>query len=126
MLLRKRQIYILDKRRLGSDFCDHCDLEFKAGSEKDRKEKDAHIRETHTSECSICDFKLKNKEELGIHLQTCKMYMCSLCTYRHKRLSELKSHCKNNRTKNTIIRHCKMDRENFSRVSSTNYFSEEI
>ena len=122
----ERQIYILDKRRLGSDFCDHCYLEFKAGSEKDRKEKDAHIRETHTSECSIYDFKLKNKEELGIHLQTCKMYMCSLCYYIHKRLNELKSQWKTKHTKNVIIRHRKMDRESFSKLSNTNYFSEEI
>ena len=55
------------------------------------------------------DFRLKNKEELDIHHQTCEMYQYSLCTYRHKRLSELKSHCKNKHTKNTIIRHYKME-----------------
>ena len=35
----ERRLYILEKRRLGSDFCDYCDEEFKLGSEKDRKEK---------------------------------------------------------------------------------------
>ena len=122
----ERKLYVLEKRRLGSDFCDYCELEFKAGCEKDRKEKDAHIRHTHTFECNICNFKFKNTGELETHLQTCEMYTCSMCTYRHKRLSELKSHCKNKHTKNTIIRHHKMDRESFSKVSSTNYFSEEV
>jgi hypothetical protein len=122
----ERKIHISDKRRLGSDFCDFCDLEFKSGCEKDRKETAAHIRHTHTFECNIFDLKLNNKEELEIHLQTCEMYTCSLCIYRHKRLSKLKSHCKNKHTKNTIIRHSKMDRDNSLKVSSTNYFSEEI
>lgn len=102
------------------------DLELKAGSEKDRQEKEAHVRATHTFECNICDLKLKNKDEFGIHLLTCEMYSCSLCSYRHNRISELKSHCKTKHTRNTIIRHHKMDRENFSKVSSKNYFSAEI
>ena len=33
------KIDILDKRRLGSDFCEYCDKEFKSGCEKDRKKK---------------------------------------------------------------------------------------
>ena len=121
-----RKIYVLEKRRLGSDFCDFCEHEFNAGCEKDRQEKAAHIRFMHTFECNICDLKLKNKEELEIHIQTCEMYTCSLCTYRHKRLSELKSHCKSKHTRNTIIRHRKVDRESITKVSSTNYFSEEV
>ena len=122
----EKRIYILERRRLGSDFCNYCDMEFKLGCEKDRKEKETHIRDTHTFECSVCDIKLKNKEELVIHLATCEMYVCSLCSYTHKRLSELKTHCKTKHTKNTIIKHLKMDRENFSKISSKNYFSEEI
>ena len=78
---------------------------------KDRKGKDSHFRETHTCECIVCDYKLKNKEELGIHLLTCEIYTCSMCTYRNKRLSELKSHCKTSR-------------EKFLKVSCTSYFSE--
>ena len=101
-------------------------MEFNAGSEKDRHEKDAHVRASHSFECNICDLKLNNKEEFGIHLLTCEIYLCSLCSYRHNRISELKSHCKTKHTRNTIIRHHKMDRENFSKVSSKNYFSEEI
>ena len=31
------RIYGLEKRRIGSDFCDYCEHEFKAGSEKERK-----------------------------------------------------------------------------------------
>ena len=124
-LLEKR-IYILERRRLGYDFCDYCEIEFILGSEKDRKEKETHIRNNHTFECSVCDFKLQNKEELVIHLSTCEIYVCSLCSYRHKRISELKNHCKTKHTKNIIIKHKKMDRENFTKVSSTNYFSEEI
>ena len=122
----ERKIYILEKRRLGSDFCDFCEKEFMLGSEKDRNEKETHIRDTHTFECNICETKHKNKEELDIHLLTCEIYVCSLCSYRHKRLSELKSHCKTKHTRNTIIKHCKMDRNNFSKLSSTNYFSEEV
>ena len=58
---------------------------------------------------------------------TCEMWICSMCTYRHKRLSEwVESNCKNKHTKNTIIKHSKMDRENYLKVSSTNYFSEAI
>ena len=34
----ERGFFVLEKRRLGSDFCDFCDLEFNLGSEKDRKE----------------------------------------------------------------------------------------
>ena len=122
----EKQIYILERRRLGSDFCEYCDLEFKLGCEKDRKEKEAHIRKNHTFECSVCDIKLRNKDEFLIHLPTCEMNVSSLCSYRHKRLSELKSHCKTKHTKNIIIKHQKMDRDNFTKVSSTNYFSEEI
>jgi hypothetical protein len=55
-----------------------------------------------------------------------KLVKCSLCPYIHKRLSELKSYCKNKHTKNTIIRHSKMDIDNFSKVSSKNYFSEDV
>ena len=122
----ERKIYILEKRRLGSDFCDFCDKEFMLGSEKDRKEKETHVRETHTFECKVCELKHNTKEELEIHILTCEIYICSLCSYKHKRLSELKSHCKTKHTRNTIIRHCKMDRDSFSKLSSTNYFSEEI
>ena len=123
----EKRIYVLEKRRLGSDFCDYCDQEFKAGSEKERKEKETHIRDYHTFECNVCEFRNTNKEELNIHLLTCEIYVCSLCSYKHKRLSELKSHIKTKHTaKNAIIRHMKMDRENFTKLSSKNYFSEEI
>ena len=122
----EKKIYILEKRRLGSDFCEFCDFEFKLGSEKDRKEKQIHIREIHTFECTVCEIKHKNKEELDVHLLTCEIYVCSLCSYTHNRLSEMKSHCKTKHTRNTIIKHCKMDRENFTKLKSTNYFSEEI
>ena len=57
-----RKIYILEKRRLGSDFCDFCDKEFKLGCEKDRKEKQTHIREMHTFECNVCELGQNNKE----------------------------------------------------------------
>jgi chromosome segregation ATPase len=94
----ERQIYILEKRRLGSDFCEFCEKEFKSGCEKDRQEKDSHIRDNNTFECKVCVLRHDNKEELEIHLITCKQYACSLCSYRHKRLSEMKSHCKNKTT----------------------------
>ena len=97
-----------------------------SGSEKDRKEKETHIRNTHTFECNVCALNHENKEELDLHLRTCEMYVCSLCNYTHKRISELKSHCKNKHSKNSIIRHRKMDRETFTKLSCTNYFSEEI
>ena len=97
-----------------------------SGSEKDRREKESHIRNTHTFECAVCDLQHKSKEDFDIHLLTCEMYVCSLCSYRHKRLSELKSHCKTKHTRNTIIKHRKMDRENFTKISCSNYFSEEI
>ena len=120
------RLYILEKRRLGSDFCDYCDEEFKLGSEKDRKEKDIHIRDNHTFECNVCELRLKNREDLKLHLLTCEMYICFLCNYRHKRMSELKSHCKTKYSRNTSIKHSKMDRENFSKLSFSNHFSEEI
>ena len=126
MVKMDRRIYILEKRRLGSDFCEYCEMEFMAGSQKERKEKESHIRETHTFKCTVCDLAHKNKEELDMHLITCELYVCSLCNYTHKRLSELRSHCKNKHTRNTIIKHRKMDRENFTKLSCTNYFSEEI
>ena len=44
----ERRIYVLEKRRLGSEFCDFCDEEFNLGSEKDRTEKNIHIRDYHT------------------------------------------------------------------------------
>ena len=91
-----------------------------------RHEKDAYIRATGAFECNICDLKIKNKDEFGIQLLNCEMYSNSLCCYRYNRISELKSHCKTKHTGNTIIRHHKMDRENLSKVSSKNYFSEEI
>jgi hypothetical protein len=121
-----RKIYILEKRRLGSDFCDFCDREFKQGCEKDRQEKATHITEMHTLECNVCELRHKNKEELDIHILTCEMYICSLCSYKHKRLSEMKTHCKTKHTRNTIIKHCKMDRNKFSKLLCTNYFSEEV
>ena len=122
----ERKIYILERRRLGADFCEYCEMEFMSGSEKDRREKESHIRNTHTFECAVCDLQHENKEDFDIHLLTCEMYVCSLCSYRHKRLSELKSHCKTKHTRNTIIKHQKMDRENFKKLSCKNYFSEEI
>ena len=39
----ERRIYVLEKRRLGSDSCDFCDEEFNLGSEKERREKEIHI-----------------------------------------------------------------------------------
>jgi hypothetical protein len=75
----------------------------------------------------VCEFRNKDKEELKIHLQTCEIYVCSLCSYKHKRISELKSHMKTKHTsKNAIIKHMKMDRDCFSKLSVKNYFSEEI
>ena len=114
----ERRLYILEKRRLGSDFCEHCDEEFNLGSEKDRKEKEIHIRDNHTFECNVCEMSLENKDVLRVHLLRCEMYTCSLCTYKHKRLSELKNHCK--------TKHSKMDKENFSKLSFSNHFSEEM
>ena len=38
---------------------------------KKTREKDCHIRETHTFECKVCDFNNRNKEELDTHLLTC-------------------------------------------------------
>ena len=58
----ERKIYILDKRRLRSDFCEHCDQEFKLGCQKDRQAKQTHIREMHTFECNVCELKHENKE----------------------------------------------------------------
>ena len=126
MLKMERRMYILEKRSLGYDFCEYCEMEFMAGSQKDRNEKESHIRETNTFECAVCDLKHKNKEEFNIHIQTCEMYSCSLCSYTHKRQSELNSHFKTKHTRNTIIKHCKMDRETFTKLSCSNYFSEEI
>ena len=83
----ERKIYILEKQRLGSDFCDYCDKEFNLGSDKDSKEKDIHIIETHTFECKVHEYKYTNKEELDIDLLTYEIYACSLCSYKHKRLS---------------------------------------
>jgi hypothetical protein len=84
----ERRIYILEKRRLGSDFYEFCEKEFMSGSEKDRKEKENHIRETHTFECTVPDLKHTDKQEHDMHIRTCEIYVCSLCSYRHKRLSE--------------------------------------
>ena len=66
----EKRTYILERRRLGVDFCEYCDMEFMLGSEKDRKEKDAHIRANHTFECNVCDFRFQNKEAhySSIHL----------------------------------------------------------
>ena len=63
----EKRIYVLEIRRLGSDICDYCDIEFKAGCEKDKKEKDTHIRYTHTYECNIIGFRFKKNEEVEIH-----------------------------------------------------------
>ena len=80
LTLWKKRIYVLEIRRLGSDICDYCDIEFKAGCEKDKKEKDTHIRYTHTFKCNIIGFRFKKNEELEIHFLTCEIYTCSLCT----------------------------------------------
>ena len=81
----ERQVYVLKKRRLGSEFCDFCDQEFNVGSEKDRKEKNIHIRDYHTFECNVCEMKLENKQDLDVDLHTCEMYICSICNYKHKK-----------------------------------------
>ena len=39
-------IYVFWEKKTCSDVCDYCDMEFKLGSEKDRKEKDTHIRDS--------------------------------------------------------------------------------
>ena len=44
----KIRMYILEERRLVSDFYE---LEFKSGCKKYRKEKDTPEKETHTFEC---------------------------------------------------------------------------
>ena len=103
------RIYVLETR-LVTDFCEYCDIKFKMVCEKDKKDKNVHIRNTQTFECSVYDFKLQNNEELVIYLSTGEMYVCSLCSYIHERLSELKSHCKTKHTRNTIIKLCKMDK----------------
>ena len=59
---------------------EYCEMERKACSEKDRKEKESHIRETHTFKCTVCNLKHQNKEELYIHILTCEMYVCTLCS----------------------------------------------
>ena len=46
-------------------------------SEKDRQEKDQHIRENHTFGCEVYDFKHNNKEVLEMHLLTCTLILIS-------------------------------------------------
>ena len=46
---------MIKKTRLGKDFCEYCNKEFKSGCEKDRKQKDTHLRNTHTSEYNVSE-----------------------------------------------------------------------
>ena len=119
----ERRIYVLEKRKLWSDFCDKL---MNLGFEKYRKEKDTHNGNNHTFECYVCEMKLKKKEHLDVLLHTCKIYVCSLCSYRHNRLSKLKSHCKTKHARNTNIRHSKMDRDYFTKFSFTTHLMREI
>ena len=45
----------LRREDLGQTFIDFCDEEFNLGSEKDRKQKEIHIRDNHTFECNVCE-----------------------------------------------------------------------
>ena len=117
----ERKVYVLEKMNIGVKFCEFCDSEFPTSSEKK-----IHTRNTHTFECDICELKLGNKEELEIHFLTCEIYICVSCQYRHKRLSEMKNHTRSKHEKPIYIFHYKMDRENFTEMTSTEHRSDEI
>ena len=47
---------MIKKTRLGKDFCEYCNKEFKSGCEKDRNEKETNLRDTDTFEYNMCYF----------------------------------------------------------------------
>ena len=107
---------------MGVVFCEQCDSEFSSESEQN-----IHLRNYHTYECNLCKLILKNKEELDMHFLTCEIYTCSKCEYRHKRLSEMKNHCNTKHEKQrTAIYHFKMDRDDFSKITSSEHMSNEV
>ena len=118
----ERRVYVLERINMGVVFCDQCDSEFPSESEQQ-----THLRNYHIFECNLCKFRLKNKEELDMHLFTCEIYTCFRCEYRHKRLSEMKTHCNTKHVKQrTAILHFKMDRDDNTKITSTEHMSDEV
>ena len=92
---------------------------------------EVHIGMHHSEKlgCGLCDLEVSNLENLELHLTTCEMYQCYTCDKRFKtnQVRDLKKHIvdEHKRT-NGIIEHLKMDRNDCSEVSVTEYRSENI
>ena len=108
----ERRVYILEKTKLGNDFCDFCGDEFEKKSVMN-----AHIRFIHTFECEICDIRFKTLTELETHMHTCEKFDCERCKMILKTVSDTKNHCKSKHKNGGDIFHYKFDRENPRKVT---------
>ena len=66
-----------------------------------------NINDVASLECSICEFKCKNKIELCKHLKPHKIYACQKCDYKNKSLKGLNSHIKIHNEKGFECTKCK-------------------
>ena len=117
----ERSIYVLEKTKLGIEFCDFCEEEF-----QNIKDKNYHVRYTHTFICELCEVAFKTLEDLETDMHTCEKYDCDRCNLTLKTLSDVKQHCKSKHKNGADIFHFKFDRENKIKVTLKEYNSKEL
>ena len=91
---------------------------------------EVHVGKYHSEkfECGLCEYEAENLENLETHLFTCEIFECNKCGLRGKSMKDIIKHGETEHPeyKSRWIDHIKMDRKNYTEVSTKGYWSDEI
>ena len=116
----ERRAYVLEKTKMGNEFCDFCGEEFES-----KRNLNDHNRFTHTFNCEICGISCKTLCDLETHMHTCEKFDCDRCKLTLKTVSDVKNHCKKHKN-GADIYNFKFDRENPRKVIMKHYNSKDL
>ena len=117
----ERRAYVLEKTKLGNEFCDFCGEEFDSKSNMNE-----HIRYTHTFACEICGSSFKTLTDLETHMHTCEKFDCDRCKVTMKTVSDVKKHCQSKHRNGADIYNFKFDRESSRKVIMKHFNSRDL
>ena len=99
----ERSVYVLEKTKLGIEFCDQeCQT---------LKEKNTHARYIHTFDCEMYGVTFNTLEDLETHMHTCDKYECGKCNLTLKTVSDVKNYCNSKHRNGVDFFHFMFDRE---------------
>ena len=117
----EKRVYVIEKTKLGNEFCQFCEEEFKSNEELN-----IHTRFTHIFDCEICGSKFETLPDLETHMHTCERFDCERCKVKVKTLVDMKNHCKSKHRNGADIYNLKFDREDQRKVILKQYNSKDL